>query len=211
MLLSFSRGKDAIAAYLALRADGIDVIPYHLYLVPGLEFVAESLAYYEKVFGVRIINMPHPSLYRWLNNAVFQPPERLSAIEAAELPEFDYEDVRRVCCEDYGLDADTWACSGVRACDSPQRRISFTRNGPLNQTLRKASVVWDWRKAEVLTQIEAAGIKLPVDYELWNRSFDGLGYRFLAPLKERLPRDYEKVLEWFPLADLEIFRHERLR
>lgn len=211
MLLSFSRGKDAIAAYLALRADGIDVIPYHLYLVPGLEFVAESLAYFEKVFGVRIINMPHPSLYRWLNNDVFQPPERLSAIEAAELPEFDYEDVRRVCCEDYGLDADTWACNGVRACDSPQRRISFTRNGPLNQKLRKASVVWDWRKAEVLTQIEAAGIKLPVDYELWNRSFDGLDYRFLAPLKERLPRDYEKVLEWFPLADLEIFRHERLR
>jgi hypothetical protein len=28
------------------------------------------------------------------------------------------------------------------------------------------------------------------------------------PLKERYPRDYQRVLEWFPLAEAEILRYE---
>ena len=43
VLLAFSRGKDSIAAWLALRAAGVDVIPYHMYLVPDLAFVAALL------------------------------------------------------------------------------------------------------------------------------------------------------------------------
>jgi hypothetical protein len=27
-------------------------------------------------------------------------------------------------------------------------------------------------------------------------------------LRERFPRDYDRILEWFPLADLELFRRE---
>jgi hypothetical protein len=46
-LLAFSRGKDSIAVALALR-DDIEVIPFHYDDLPGLEFVEESLAYYEK-------------------------------------------------------------------------------------------------------------------------------------------------------------------
>lgn len=43
-LLAFSTGKDAIAAWLAVRDSFEAVHPYYLYLVPGLEFVEESLA-----------------------------------------------------------------------------------------------------------------------------------------------------------------------
>jgi hypothetical protein len=44
---------------------------------------------------------------------------------------------------------------------------------------------------------------------MFGRSFDGLDLRFLVPLKKHRPKDYAKVLEWFPLADLEVFRWER--
>lgn len=54
-LLAFSTGKDAIAAWLAIREHFDEVIPYYLYLIPDLEFVEESLAYYEKFFGTKII------------------------------------------------------------------------------------------------------------------------------------------------------------
>ena len=51
-LLAFSCGKDAVAAWLAIRDRFDEVIPYYLYLVPHLEFVDESIDYYERFFGV---------------------------------------------------------------------------------------------------------------------------------------------------------------
>src|SRR5688572_24914779 len=71
-LLAFSTGKDSIGAYIKLRRHFSDIIPFYLYLVPGLSFVEESLQYYESIMGRRIIRLPHPSLYRWLNALVFQ-------------------------------------------------------------------------------------------------------------------------------------------
>ena len=41
-LLAFSCGKDAVAAWLAIRDKFEEVIPYYLYLVPQFEFVDES-------------------------------------------------------------------------------------------------------------------------------------------------------------------------
>ncbi len=66
VLLAFSRGKDSIAAWLALREHGVEVVPYHLYSIPGLTFVDESLKVFEDFFDTKIIDLPHPALYRWL-------------------------------------------------------------------------------------------------------------------------------------------------
>lgn len=64
VILAFSRGKDSIAAWLALREAGVEVLPYHIYLIPDLAFVDKSLAYFAEWFGCGpILNLPHPSLY----------------------------------------------------------------------------------------------------------------------------------------------------
>ncbi len=65
VILSFSAGKDSLAAWLLLRELGFDVVPVYKWLVPGLLFVERSLAYYESFFGTRIRRYPHPSFYRW--------------------------------------------------------------------------------------------------------------------------------------------------
>lgn len=205
VLLAFSRGKDSIAAWLALRDAGVRVVPYHLYLVPRLAFVDASLAYFEKAFETPIINLPHPSLYRWLNNAVFQAPENLSIIGAAALPSVSYEDIAGFLREDLNM-PNAWVADGVRSADSPVRRLAMSTHGVKKDATRKVSVVWDWRKAHVMEAIEAAGIELPVDYEWFGRSFDGIDRRFLGPLREHAPEDFQRVLDWFPLADLELHR-----
>lgn len=210
VLLAFSRGKDSIAAWLALRAAGVDVIPYHMYLVPDLAFVAESLAYFADWFGYKIHNIPHPSLYRWIGSCTFQAPERLAIIEAARLPSPEYASIIGMLRTDLGLPADTWIADGVRACDSPVRRLSIARHGPMKAGSRKVSAIWDWSVAEVRERIEAAGVELPVEYEWFGRSFDGLDHRFLGPLRDHAPDDYQRVLDWFPLADLELFRREMM-
>lgn len=208
VLLAFSRGKDSLAAWLALRDAGVEVRPFHLYLVPQLEFVDESLAAYERFFDTRIPQLPHPSLFRWLNALVFQPPERIRILEAAQLPEPDYVDISRMLAtEHYDLDPEvTWTADGVRAADSPNRRTAMKARGPWREQIRKVSPVWDWRIRHVREALARHRCPLPPEYDWFKRSFDGLDLRFLALIKQHRPRDYQRILAWFPLADLELFR-----
>ena len=207
-LLAFSTGKDAIAAWLAIRDSFDRVVPYYLYLVPGLEFVDESLAYYEQFFGERIIRLPHPSLHRWLNNFVFQPPDRCLVVEQAGLPNHSYKDIREAVLSVAGGQDDMLVADGVRAADSPMRRISINTHGSISWNQSKYHPVWDWKKADLIECFTKHNVKLPEDYRLFGRTFDGLDLRFLLPLKKHRPADYRRILEWFPMADLEVFRWE---
>lgn len=212
VLVAFSGGKDAIATELALREAGIETRLAYLYLVPGgresgLAFVEDGLDRLEQQLGKRIVRYPHPSIYRLLNALVFQPPERCAIIEAARLPEPSYEEVWDLIREDMGLPADTWVADGVRAADSIVRRASFVRHGVMKPKGRKVSPIADWLKAEVMEIIDRHKVDLPVDYEWFGRSFDGIDYRFLEPLSRHAPDDYRRVLDWFPLAEMELIRH----
>lgn len=209
-MLAFSTGKDAIAAWLAIRDHFDRVHPYYLYLVPGLEFVEESLAYYEQFFGVRIARLPHPSLHRWLAGGyTYQPPERLRVIQQAELPLHDYADIRKVMIEDKGLDPGMLVADGVRAADSPMSRIAIKTHGPISQKHGRYHPIWDWLKVDLIECFRRSAVKLPEDYKMFGRSFDGLDARFLVPLKRHRPKDYQRVLDWFPLADLDVYRWEK--
>lgn len=212
-MLAFSTGKDSIGAALALRRafDREGVTPFYLYLVPGLEFVEESLDYFErKLFGgQRIIRMPHPSLYRWLNAYLFQPPHRAAVIYAAKLPTFDYRFVHDLIRDQCGIPK-ALVATGVRAADSPIRRVSIMQHGPILRQKGEYFPIWDWNKERLVNEISAAKVKLPVDYRIFGRTFDGLDARFLIPMRKHLPRDFARLLEWFPLAEAEIFRAERL-
>ena len=120
-ILSFSTGKDSIAAWLQMSKYFDRIYPVYLYLVPGLSFVEKSLEYYQDFFKTRIIQLPHPSLYRMLNSFTFQAPENCAVIEEMGLPEFEYLDIYQIIREDYNLPAATPAASGVRARDSLAR------------------------------------------------------------------------------------------
>lgn len=206
-LLAFSAGKDSILAWLRL-CDRIKIIPFYEYLVPGLEFIEESLCYFERFFGQKILRLPHPSLYRMWNNMVFQPPERCRFIESSSLPMFEYSDLCRGLREQLKLPDGTMTASGVRAADSIMRRIHFKKHGPIIKSRQIFYPVWDWTIAELVEELAANGVKMPVDYWLFGRSFDGLDYRFLAPIRKHFPRDYARILEYFPLAELELKREE---
>lgn len=207
-IVAFSCGKDSVAAWLAIRESFDRVVPYYLYLVPGLEFVEESILHYEQYFRCRIMRLPHPSLHRMLNNMVFQPPEHCLVIEQAQLPNHSYEDVRQVVCESSGLPGGTYVADGVRAADSPMRRVAINTHGPISHGQHKYHPVWDMVKADMVALFRRHGVKLPREYNWFGRSFDGLDLRFLVPIKKHAPRDYQRILEYFPLADLEVFRWE---
>ncbi len=208
VLLGFSCGKDSIACWLECRKHFPRIVPFYMYLVPDLEFIEGSLRFYERWFGTPILRVPHPSLYRMWNHCVFQPPQNRGIIQAANLASLDYLDLHNLIREQVGLPDSAYCATGVRAVDSPYRLISIKRNGPIHHRKRQFFPIWDWHKARLLEEITAAKIPLPVDYRLFGRSFDGIDYRFLAPIKQRFPRDYARILEYYPMADLELFRRE---
>lgn len=208
VMLSCSLGKDSLAAWVALEEDGIEVVPYYLWSIPHLPMIEESIAEIEGVFGVRIHQYPHPRWFGTLKNLLAQSPDHCGIIEAARLADMSYEKERPLILEDLGLPDDTWDCDGVRACDSPYRRTALMKNGVMKHSTRKASVVADWTKAEVMDSLERRGIGLPPDYELFGRSFDGLDMRFIKPIRDNRPEDYEVIKKWYPLIDMDILRWE---
>ena len=208
-LLAFSCGKDAIAAWLALR-DKVDVLPFYMELVPGLEFVEESLAYYERFFGQKILRVPNPSFYRMLYECVFQCPQHWHQIlRWPGVPMFSHQELHDYIARSHNLNpAKTWTALGVRAADSIVRRAHFRKHGAVIQSNRKFYPVWDWQIHELIAVMKGANCKLPADYRIFGRSFDGLDFRFLKPIHDHYPRDYQRILEWFPMAELELIRHQ---
>lgn len=207
-ILAFSTGKDSIAAWLQMRRYFKRIVPYYCYTVPGLEFVEDSLRYYEDFFGTHIFRLPHRSLARFLRYMIFQAPERVTAIESIDLPgeEFDDAMIGEIIRDLEGLPEAAYVGTGVRMADSPMRRIGIKTHGAINHNQKRFYPVYDWKKDDLIREIDAAGVELPVDYRLFGRTFDGIDYRFLKPLKEAYPRDYERIINWFPLAELELFR-----
>jgi len=208
VLISFSGGKDALCAWLAIK-DHFEVVPFYLYTIPNLGFVERTLKYYEEFFGVRIRRYPSPSLEQKLSNLVFMPPERCWKVEGVGFVSGDYDDIRKMAAEDAGMDPDeTWYVSGVRASDSLNRRASFRIHGPFTHSKKVFYPVWDVRKSGLLKMLKLSGVKMPIDYWLFGKSFDGIDFRFLYPIKKYFPDDYAKIIDLFPLAELELKRYE---
>lgn len=208
VLLSFSCGKDSIACWLALREYKIDVVPVYMYLVPKMPFIEKELDYFEDFFGCPIHRYPHRTLFLWLGSALMQSPERVPIITGYGFGNPTYEELWGKIKEDLRLPQDTWICDGVRASDSIVRRASFTKHGVMKKHLTKCSPIADYLKQEVMDIIEKNGCELPIDYEWFGRSFDGLDYRFSKPLKDNSPEDFEHLKKWFPLIEADIVRHE---
>lgn len=213
VILAFSTGKDSIAAWLQLRKFFKTVIPFYKYVIPGLSFVEDSLKYYEDFFGVKIHQFPHPAYYRIMQQFTHQPPYRYEEIAGWGVDtKWDYteEYLADIIRYRLKLPEEVYTATGVRMADSPYRRVALLRYGAVNHNRKSFMPVYDWVKADMLREIDAAGIQLPVDYRLFGRTFDGLDYRFLKPIQENYPEDFQKILRHFPFADLEIARWDGL-
>lgn len=210
-LIGFSRGKDAIAAAIAILPHFDEVIPVYFDALPGLDFVAESIDYYErKLFKRKIYVVPHPAFIRLLENHVFQCPTNFSIMAEIPFPRWREEEVLAAVREAEGLSEDVFQATGVRALDNLVRRTAIAKHGPITRSKRKFHAVWDWNKDRLISEIRKSGISLPMDYKIWGRTLDGLGARWLLPLKDYYPEDYRRILDFFPLLEADCIRYARL-
>ena len=208
-LLSFSGGKDSLCAWLVLREHFDRIVPFYMYGTPGLVWVNRILDFYEEWFGTRIYRVPNPLLYKKLRLFVHQTPNRWAWIDSADLPAFDARDIQMLVARQEGLSPEeTFTATGVRAFDNIQRRIAVKKYGPIHWGNQTFMPIWDVNKRQVVDMLEAHGVPLSVDYQWFGRSFDGIDYRFIREIRTHAPEDWKHILDWFPMAWLEIERYE---
>lgn len=209
--LGFSTGKDSVCCATILKKLKVKFIPFYFYQCPDLTFVNQTIKMYEEIFEVHIIQLPHPMLYDRLRHQDFQTPAMIEYLQEYEIPKLTFEDLIYTYLEsknDYKLYYDV---VGLRAAESFNRRKIFEKEGYFNHKKRKIFPIADWKKHDVIDYLNYNKIPLSNDYKIWDRSFDGLKYQFTIGLKKYYPEDYEKLLEYYPLLDLELFRYETNR
>lgn len=209
VVLWFSMGKDSVAAWLQVRRFWEKVVPVYRYFIHGLRFIEDGLAYYEDFFGTRIHRYPQFAFLEMLDAEVYQTPSRVKLLRGLpfvrryEQSHID-EDLQR----QHRFTHPVYAGVGQRSADSMHRRRSIERNGPIDHEGKRFFPIFDWRFEHMVQAFRDSGVKLPVDYALWNRSFDSPRARFLAGIREHFPDDYERILMWFPLAGADLARRE---
>lgn len=209
ILLSFSCGKDSIAAWLHCKKYFKNIIPFMFYVVPDLKFVEASIKYYENFFGTHIIRLPHPAFLRMLTNSLFQPfGSELYLLEHSNLQEAIYDHITIADCirKAKNLDMNLPVAVGVRAADSARRQLVVRKNGVISTNRKTFYPIFDYKKEDVVNIIRQANLKLPFDYHMFYRSYDGLMYLYVEPIKRYFPEDYERIKEYFPMVEAEIKR-----
>jgi hypothetical protein len=211
-LVSFSGGKDAVASVLALKAAGFTELHlYHLYLVPGLRMVEQSLTYYERLWQTRITRLPHPEMYRALAMAAWQPWHRVPLLERWDAPTtLTFDDMAREVRRDLGWSAKVPQAVGIRMDDSIFRKQALTHSGVYQRHRNVIYPVFDWTRTRVRDALITHQVRLPPEYAFFGRSFsgDGWDYKFIAPLKAHYPDDFERMCQWYPLLRAEWYRYE---
>lgn len=209
-LVSFSGGKDSVGAVLALREHFPELELFFLYRVPNMRICEEGLQYYEDLWGQRIHRFPHPATVLWLRDMVYQDPSRTFQLRERrdDLKMYDYDDLAEWLLEELGWPSTTPMAVGVRAIDSIFRRAALRKCGIYNTGRNVIYPIFDWSQQQLVDALDRTGTKLGPDYRIFGRSFDGVDYRFIAPLREHYPDDWERLKLWFPMLGAEIARYE---
>lgn len=210
VFLSFSGGKDSVAAWLyMIECDCYkEIIPIFYYTVPHCKFTDDMLAYYEDWFQTPIIRMPSPNILSDWSMGQLLTPMCFRVVKSMRDYIFPclFDDWDRWQRDDFKL-KDSYTATGVRMHDGLNRRGVVMQHGGLKESEHKYMCIFDFTIADVLAIIKTHKIKLPADYHVWGKSFDGLDYRFILPLKKQYPKDYERVRAAYPLIDVNILRY----
>ena len=204
--LSFSRGKDALAAWLNLTRFFDRVIPFTCAAVPHVPFADEYLAYVERVFGTHVIRLQDGGLYSMIDALQFQYPHDEPWIEKAQLPIYDAQNMADALRTHLGLPR-AWTAYGLNASDSIDRMITVRQCRGRYYGTRSFYPNYDWTHAQIMQVLKDSGIALSNEYHIASRSVAGapLPHTLLA-VERRAPDLLARLEHFYPLIRASLAR-----
>jgi sulfate adenylyltransferase subunit 2 len=198
-----SGGKDAIAVLDLCVGRFKRIECFFMYLVKGLEIVERSAVDSCARHKVPLHFVPHFSLSRLYKQAILMP----HVAGASKLRKLKLIDTEKALRKQTGID---WFAYGERAADSFARRLYTRKNDGVDANARRLYPVYDWSTDDILSYLRGRNIPVPLrvgyDGEQRNSSGFNLSKESLAWLKRRSPKDYARVLDVFPYAEMQFFK-----
>jgi hypothetical protein len=215
--IGFSTGKDSVVGLDMLLKAGIEPIPIYFYCVPGLKFIENNLKMYEDHFGLKIVRLPHPMFYDYINHQDWQNPHRSVTLycnmygkSSFSEQTWMYLEIRRVKNRQSKIDVE-YDCNCMKMADSLNRRLLLSKKPDIDEEKKIIYLAKYLTNKDCFDYMKENGIPLTDDYKIWGRSWDGLKYDYTMGVKKYYPDDYELIKEYFPLIDAEILRYKLVK
>lgn len=208
--LGFSRGKDSLYSWLFLLRYFKTVIPFHCASFPCLKHVKDTLDYYERQFGQKILRLVGMELPSALPRMFYQTADDMDELEKLDTPNFSMLDIVDHLRYEMNLPK-AWCAFGIMANDSIDRRIYCNKVQGKNPQNLSFYPCWDHPRAEVLKGLRASGLKLSGEYRWTSRTLGGVPSATCnAIYKRRYPEDWRRILAMYPLAEAKTLRERYL-
>ena len=206
--LDFSGGKESSACWLALQAEGVQVVPMMAVPYPHLEVTRQVNAYFEDYFKTKVFTYPMSRWYRCWKDLLYLDPYLVRVAETLKIKERPSADrIVRIQSALAGLPDGHMTVAGLRASDSRQRFLSIYKHGVIAEgNLRCYPVAW-CNESAIYSMLIHHGLKLPSLYKDLHQSFDVPRAKILDWLQINLPEDYQRILAFSPLIRLEQERY----
>ena len=199
-LLSFSRGKDALAAWLNLSRFFRHIIPFTCAGIPHVSFADEYLEYCERIFGTHIIRIQDGGLYGAINALQFQYPHDEEWIDNAGLPVYDAQNIVGIIRMRLGL-PNAWTAYGLNASDSIDRMITVRECKGRYYGTRSFYPNFDWTHKQIMDALKASNVRLSNEYHIAARSFaGGLMPHTMLSIEKRAPDLLRQLEYYYPLC-----------
>jgi len=195
--VSFSGGKDSWVCMDLCCKTFKKVFGFHMYFIPGLEVVEDQLALAEKKYGVTILQYPHWVLARNIKNSIYCDTHWKTA---DAIWEYNLNDLYK---------ALVWETKAKLIAHGGKDSDSFWRRMTI-KTISADFVIYPikkWKKFDVENYLKINGIALP-DSSGKNATGVDLSTPSLLWLHDSHPKDFQKLLKFFPYAEAVIKRRD---
>ena len=198
IIVAFSGGKDSIVTLELCKKYFKNVICFHMYLIPNLEFQEKALNYYEKRYNVEILRIPHPDFSEFLKYGTYRTPDY-------SINTIDFND-----CYNYirSITGYKYIATGERLNDSIIRRATLKNSGSIDFKRARMFPVMYWNKQQIYSYIKKKRLYLP-NYSKNNVfSFSSLSGKELTYIRDNYPCDFQQIKKYFPLVETAVKRYE---
>ena len=196
ILVGYSGGKESCVILDLACKFFKRVVGYHLYLVPGLRYTEERLAFARSRYNVEFLTFPSSAFLDACRNYWYCDPRP----EWCGLPDWNADDFHKAVCRQTGIPL---ILNGARLSDYRNRRRQI-------QGRKKKDVAYplaQWSKAHVLRYLLANNIPLPPSDGRVSTSVN-LTSKSLLWLARDYPDDFEKVARFFPYVRAQVYRKQ---